>query len=154
MKLRSTALPTIVTVLALAFSCNAQNGPTQPSVTLTWTQSTGSTNPISKNCVYRGTATGVYSLPALFCSTSPVTTYKDTTVVRGTQYFYVVTAQDTTGAESGYSNEVGAKSPVINSPTGLGVGLLGKLVLPNIVPRKPMPVVTASKDGRLRAVAE
>ena len=41
--------------------------------------------------------------------------YADTTVVNGTTYFYVVTAENTVGEESGYSNEVNG-IPVGGSP--------------------------------------
>jgi fibronectin type 3 domain-containing protein len=149
MKLRTIVLP--VALLAVAFSCNAQNGPTQPSVALSWTQSVGSTNPIAKNCVYRGTATGVYAKPAMFCSAAPSTAYTDTTVVRGTQYFYAVTAQDNKGAESDYSSELAVTSPKINPPTGLASGLISLLV-PE--PAHAFSYTATTADGTLRATVK
>lgn len=40
------------------------------------------------------------------------TVFKDTAVVNGTQYYYVVTSENTSGNESGFSNEVIAKPQV------------------------------------------
>lgn len=146
MKLRTVLLP--VTLLMAIYSCNAQNGPTPPSVALSWTQSVGSTKAIAKNCVYRGTITKVYALPALYCSTTPVTTYTDLTVKRGTVYFYAVTAQDVNGAESDYSQELAVTSPIINAPSGLATTLIS-LVAPNYPHYVAM---LQTPNGRLRAV--
>lgn len=112
MKLRSV-LP--FALLLLAAACNAQNGPTAAStVTLSWTQSTAPG--VTHNCVYRGNSAGVYTLPALFCSDTPVTTYTDTSVTPGTSYHYAVTAQvGAIGsiAESPYSSDAVAVMPKI-----------------------------------------
>ena len=155
MKLRSLIFAPFLFSL-LAFSCNAQNGPTAPTVTLTWAQSTGDTNPISKNCVYRctGLATCSYQLPALFCSTAPIVTYKDQQVTRGTTYHYAVTAQDTNGAESAFSADLQVTSPTINAPTGLGTSLITKLEkgFPFLFPKKQ--TVVFNKDRTVKAVAE
>lgn len=129
-------------LLMTAYSCHGQNGPTPPSATLNWTQSTNSG--VSSNCVYRGTASGAYALPALFCSSAPITSYKDSAVTRGTDYFYAVTARLSSGAETPYSNEVKATPPVLNPPTGLGATILTLIAVPKT------GVETASADGRLR----
>ena len=129
-KTRSGVLVLAVSVLLMllsAWSCQAQNGPTAPMVKLSWVQSVGDTNPVAKNCVYRGSSAGVYTTPALFCSTAPVTAYTDTQVVRGTVYHYAVTAVDSNGAESAFSSDLQVTSPVINSPTGLATVLVSKL---------------------------
>src|SRR5580698_10003059 len=113
--LQSLAL-TFFVMFTTSFSC-AQNGPTQPSVVLTWTQSV--TPGVTANCVYRGTVSKTYTMPALFCSATPIITYTDLTVVRGNTYYYVVTAK--LGAvESGYSNEVDPTVPQVAPPTGNG----------------------------------
>jgi len=98
----------------------AQNGPTFPSVVLTFTnvaQPTGVT--ATGNCIYRGSASGNYVLPALFCSTLPISTYSDNTPAASTTYWYAVTTKAGT-TESQYSTPVqvviGA-APV--PPTGL-----------------------------------
>ena len=70
-------------------------------VNLTWAAVTGAA---SYN-VYRGTATGVYTL--LSSGVLP-TSYADTPVANGTQYFYVVRAFN--GTESANSNEATAQS--------------------------------------------
>ncbi len=120
---------TLVATLALtcltAYSCG-QNGPTTPSVALTWTQSTSTG--VTANCIYRGTVAGTYTLPALYCSTAPITSYTDTTVVRGSAYHYAVTAQVGT-EESAYSNDAAAAVPAINPPT-LGTPKETKLTEP------------------------
>lgn len=116
----------IVTCLCITVSF-AQNGPTLPSVDLTWNQGTGLG--ITANCVYRGTAPGVYTLPAIFCSTTFITTYTDTTVTRGTTYHYAVTAK--IGAqESGYSNDATAAVPSTIAPPVLGTPVMTKLTSP------------------------
>lgn len=73
-------------------------------VTLTWTQSTSAN--ITTNNVYRSTTSGgpytlVASLPA-------TTSYANTGLATGTTYYFVVTAVNSTGLESSYSNEAGA----------------------------------------------
>jgi hypothetical protein len=94
------------------FTSNAANSPTVEqltgtgvaqvahSVALTWDAASGS--PVGYN-VYRGTARGgPYAMvnTALEASTN----YTDYTVVCGTTYYYVTTAVNGEGQESGYSN--------------------------------------------------
>jgi len=60
--------------------------------------------------VYRGsTASGPYT--RLTGSTSSTTSYTDSTVSAGATYYYVVTAVDTDGDESVYSNQAAAAIP-------------------------------------------
>ena len=58
--------------------------------------------------VYRGTSSPVSTAGSPLNGGSPLAAsqYNDTTGTPGTTYFYVVTAEDTTGNESGASNEV------------------------------------------------
>jgi hypothetical protein len=76
--------------------------------------------PVLSNNVYRGsTSGGPYS--KIYSSSSPITTYSNTSVSPGT-YYYVVTAVSSNG-ESGYSNEVtaiipGSSTPVARSGRG------------------------------------
>lgn len=105
-------------MLACSFSCHAQNGPTNPSVTLTWVAST--TSGTTANCIYRGTVAGTYTLPALFCTTAPATSWTDTTLTsaqRGTTFHYAVTAKFGPNTESPYSNDAPAPIPVLEAPT-------------------------------------
>lgn len=69
---------------------------TSGQIVLAWTAASGATN----YRIYRGTATGTYSQLA---SGVTGTTYTDTTVANGTQYYYVVRAFN--GIESANSNE-------------------------------------------------
>ena len=138
MKLSTTIL-TIATSLTLlsGYSCG-QNGPTAPSVQLTWTQSTASG--VTANCVYRGSASGTYTLPAIYCSAKPIITYTDTNVARGTTYHYVITAQ--VGAtESAYSNDATAAVPLSPSAPVLGAPVETRLRKPMI--REQTPILTA-----------
>jgi hypothetical protein len=77
------------------------------SMTLNWSASTSTV--VGYN-VYRSTTSGG---PYTLITSSPVagTTYTDTTVQAGVTYFYVVTAVDSSGNESAYSNEASATVP-------------------------------------------
>jgi fibronectin type 3 domain-containing protein len=60
--------------------------------------------------VYRGSSTGgPYS--KINSVLDATTSYTDSTVAAGSTYFYVTTAVDGTGVESGHSNEVKAVVP-------------------------------------------
>ncbi len=78
----------------------------QHSVDLSWTDSDPNVVGYS---VYRGVNGG--GPFALVASAISAQAYTDSTVVSGQTYYYVVTATDNTGAESGYSNEVTAVIP-------------------------------------------
>ncbi len=92
---------------------------TGTDVNLSWIKSPQ----VSSYLVYRsGSTGGPYSLLAsLAASTS---SYLDTTGVGGATYYYVVTAKNSSGVESPYSNERGVS--LVAAPTGLvatpGVG--------------------------------
>jgi hypothetical protein len=104
----------------LSFSSDAGNSPTaqsltgkgttaiQHSVDLSWDASNGS-NVVGYN-VYRGSVSGgPYSKinSALDASTA----YTDNAVTAGQTYYYVATAVDGGGGESGYSNQAKAVIP-------------------------------------------
>ena len=74
-------------------------------VTLHWVQSTSPN--ITQNKIYRSTtgSGGPYSLRATISAT---TSHTDTGLTSGQQYFYVVTAVNGGGQESGFSNYTGA----------------------------------------------
>jgi len=84
------------------------NGVNSHSVSLSWTASTSPN--ISGYYVYRGTVSGG---PYTRLNSSPVaaTTYTDTTPQAGQTYYYVATAVNSNGLESGFSNEVEAVIP-------------------------------------------
>jgi hypothetical protein len=74
---------------------------TEHSVSLSWTDSDSS---VSGYNVYRGSVSGgPYSRINSTLESTP--SYSDTTVVAGQTYYYVTTAVNGGGAESGYSNE-------------------------------------------------
>jgi hypothetical protein len=77
------------------------------SVSLSWTASTSTV--VGYN-VYRSTISGgPYTL--ITSSTVPGTTYTDNGVQAGMTYFYVVTAVDSSGNESAFSNEASVTVP-------------------------------------------
>lgn len=76
------------------------------TVSLNWKASTSS-NVVGYN-VYRGSNTGSYGL---LNSMNSTTSYTDSTVQNGQTYFYVVTAVDSAGGESPYSNVAEAIVP-------------------------------------------
>jgi len=79
----------------------------QHSVTLSWTASTST---VTGYNVYRSTTSGsgyVKLNSALVIGL----TYTDSNVLSGTTYYYVATAVDSSGNESGYSNEATAVIP-------------------------------------------
>ena len=116
-KFKTLMLLALSLVLFLG-SSTCQNGPTAPTVVLTWTPGTPVTGQtVAQYCIYRGLVVGVYTQPAITCISSSLTTYTDTTVARGTTYHYAVTARSVT-TESGYSNDAIAPVPLApNAPT-------------------------------------
>ncbi len=104
----------------LSFSSDAGNSPTsqsltgngtaatQHSVDLSWQPSTGS-NVIGYNIYRGGVSGGPYSNANSALEAS--TTYTDITVTSGQTYYYVTTAVDGNGGESGYSNQAKAVIP-------------------------------------------
>lgn len=120
MKNWKSFIATIFALCVLCFVPAACSAATSPSVTLTWTASTSTDATLGYN-VFRSTVTGTEAAPAL--NASPVDlncsgttcTYVDTTVARGTTYYYVVQAIETSdGLASANSNEVTAIIP--NNP--------------------------------------
>lgn len=79
----------------------------QHSVSLSWTASTST---VVGYKVYRATQSGgPYAV--LNSSPDPSTTYTDSNVQAGSTYYYVVTAVDSSGTESAYSNQAQAVVP-------------------------------------------
>jgi hypothetical protein len=70
---------------------------------LTWNASTESD--LTGYKVYRGTASGTYGAP-LTTLPKTMTSYTTTGLQTGTTYFFVITAYDSSGNESTFSNEV------------------------------------------------
>ncbi len=82
--------------------------PPAHSVTLNWDPSSSA---VVGYYVYRGTMQGGPYTKLNTTSVAP-TTYVDSTVVSGQIYFYVVTAVDSNGIESLFSNEATAAIPI------------------------------------------
>ena len=101
--------PAVSSVLRVNLAGSGLNAaaPVQHTVTLRWSPSTSS---VAGYHIYRGTVSGgPYSL--LNPTPDTATSYTDASVVSGKQYFYVATAVDSKGEESGYSNEASATIP-------------------------------------------
>jgi hypothetical protein len=120
----------ICLLFGFTYSCHGQQGPTQPSVSLSWTQS--NTPGVTANCVYRSTGAGTTPAPpAIFCSTTPVTSYIDNGVTANTTYVYAATAK-IGSTEGAYSNDVTAAIPIspnapnLNPPSETGESKPGK----------------------------
>ena len=108
------------TSATLTFASNAVNGsvaesfsgagtaPAQHSVTLNWTASSSS-NVVGYNIYRSSQSAGPYA--KINSAIDPSTTEVDSNVLSGSTYYYVVTAVDSTGRESGYSNQVRAVIP-------------------------------------------
>ena len=100
---------------SLFFSCegngnlNSQSSVHSHSVVLTWDAST-SPDVVGYNVYRSGVSGGPYA--RLNGSTPvPALTYTDTVVQAGLTYYYVVTAVDSEGNESAYSNQASALVP-------------------------------------------
>jgi len=103
----------------LTFTSNATNSsvtesltgsgiaPIQHSVDLSWVASSSS-NVVGYNVYRAGISGGPYATVA---PANAGTTYVDGSVQAGQTYYYVVTAVDTSGTESVYSNQVQAVIP-------------------------------------------
>ena len=75
-----------------------------------WLQPDSGGSPITGYNIYRGTVSGgPYSQVNIAVNAD--TTYTDTTVLAGQTYFFVTTAVDSTGGESGFSNQATAAVP-------------------------------------------
>ena len=98
---------TNTTSLKVPLSGTGVTATTTHKVTLVWNAST--TSGVTGYYVYRATASGgPYTRISSLLSG---TTYTDTSVTSGATYYYAVTAMESTGAQSGYSNQVTAKIP-------------------------------------------
>lgn len=102
----------VITITATAGATNTPQtipvsltvtAPTTSSATLTWNANTDSD--LAGYRIYRATAAGSYGAPLASLPAGTVT-YQATGLQAGTTYYFVVTAFDTAGNESTYSNEV------------------------------------------------
>lgn len=107
--------PDVCTVITVQRVVNASMGQVcstynTHAANLSWTASTSPN--ISYYNIYRGTTSGgPYSKISSTTANSGVTTYQDTSVQAGHTYYYVGTAVDVSGNESGYSNQATAPIP-------------------------------------------
>src|SRR5215831_555543 len=84
------------------------------SIKLAWDPSADSS--VAGYNVYRSQQSGSYpSTPLNGAAVIPTTGFNDSSVQSGATYFYVVTAVNTSGVQSGYSNEIQATAPVLTT---------------------------------------
>jgi hypothetical protein len=109
----SSSVSSLLTMSLSGAGLTASNPPPPPSapahhtVTLTWNASTST---VAGYNIYRGSISGgPYSM--LNSSLTVGTTYTDTAVASGSEYFYVTTAVNASGEESTFSNEASAAIP-------------------------------------------
>ena len=100
----NTTVPVTMTVTSGSTSSLTSPSPSSSSNTasLTWSPDT-STNTLAGYKVYVGTSSGVYSSSV---NVGNVTTYAVTNLGIGTTYYFAVSAFNSSGIESGFSNEV------------------------------------------------
>jgi len=77
--------------------------PTSETATLSWDASGGPD--LAGYKIYQATASGAFGAP-IATTTMDVTSHNVTGLEAGTTYFFVVTAYNSDGAESSFSNEV------------------------------------------------
>ena len=94
----------ICTFLVVSTACSStEPTPANETAALSW--DANSEPDLEGYKVYLGTASGAYGAP-IATLTMDVTSYTVTGLATGTTYFFAVTAYDSEGAESSYSNEV------------------------------------------------
>ncbi len=123
------------------------------SVTLEWDPN--SESDLAGYKVYYGTASRTYGSPIVL---GKVTTYTVTGLTPGTTYYFAVTAYNTAGLESGYSNEVFTTIPSTASKcdanTDGSVNALDVQVIVNVILgfRSPAAANDLNGDGRVDVV--
>lgn len=90
--------------LLISMACSS-TGPTPGNETATLSWDGNSEPDLAGYKVYLATASGMYGAP-IATVTMDVTSYTVTGLATGTTYFFAVTAYDSSGAESSFSNEV------------------------------------------------
>ncbi len=115
-KIFITAILTFLFVLGLSGAVWAE------SVTLEWDANTESD--LDGYKIYTGLSTGTYDSTV---DVGNVTTYTVLNLTAGTTYYFVATAYDTSGLESGYSNEVSYTAIDVtppNAPSGFRIFII------------------------------
>jgi len=116
------------------------------SVNLAWDTSSDTT--VVGYKVYRSEQSGSYTSPISGSSALTTVAFTDSTVQSGHTYYYVVTALNTSGVQSSYSNEVQAPiaapaSPTTNTAPTVNAGPDQTITLPST----PTVTANATDDG-------
>ena len=109
---------TCISILSPSPPQNLTTSTSESSITLTWSASTQGTYPLAGYAIYRGTTSGGEDATPLAKVDASTTTYTDTNVTLGTDYYYYVKAYDNQDPAnySDPSNEVSAKIVDTTSP--------------------------------------
>ncbi len=108
---RKRRVPRKTVVVALLFMAFTAAG-WAADVTIVWTPNTEAD--LAGYKIYIGTVSGTYGIPTTI---GTQTTYTFTGLAAGTTYYIAVTAYNTSGLESGFSNQVSATTPGTISST-------------------------------------
>jgi fibronectin type 3 domain-containing protein len=128
----TNGVPSVAPIVSLPVSGGSSQPPSAPanlvatggigSASLSWSASSGP-NGVAGYSVYRANAPGVVPSVSNRIAQPTTTTFLDSTFPASGNYYYVVTARDSTGLESGPSNEavatVTADLAPPSNPTGL-----------------------------------
>lgn len=131
-------------MLSLAAAAEAVAG----EITLIWDPN--SESDLAGYKVYFGTTSRTYGAPIIL---GKVTTYTVTGLTPGVTYYFAVTAYNTAGLESGYSNEVSATIPSskCDANSDGSVNVLDLQVLINVILSIRVPAAgnDLNSDGRV-----
>lgn len=98
----------LILTSVLAAACGAGSGGPTGAATLEWTAPAGA---VAGYRVYYGIASGSYAQPLGSGTYVADTTYTVSGLPTGYRYYFAVTAVDTAGGESAYSNEASKLIP-------------------------------------------
>src|SRR5215831_18687449 len=116
------------------------------SIKLAWDPSADSG--VAGYNIYRSQQSGSYpSTPLNGAAVIPTTAFNDSNVQSGGTYFYVVTAVNTSGVQSGYSNEIQATAPVLTTTTNKAPVVNAGADQTITLPAKATLTAAATDDG-------
>src|SRR5262245_3051470 len=116
------------------------------SIKLAWDPSADSS--VAGYNIYRSQQSASYpSTPLNGAAVIPTAAFNDSNVQSGGTYFYVVTAVNTSGVQSGYSNEIQATAPVLTTTTNKAPVVNAGADQTITLPAKATLTAAATDDG-------